>query len=61
MTTLVHDRTSTADSRRLRQWLLAPIVVVTITFGWKYPWLGFTVPAAMFLGIVGGLRHGRYV
>jgi hypothetical protein len=45
----------------LRQWLLAPIVVVTIAFGWRYPWLGFTVPASMFLGIVGGLRRGRYV
>lgn len=61
MTTLVHGRTATADSRRLRQWLLAPIVVVTIALGWKYPWLGFTVPAAMLLGIAGGLRRGRYV
>jgi polyferredoxin len=61
MATLIHDRTSIADDRRLRQWLLAPIVGVTIAFGWRYPWLGFTVPGAMFLGIVGGLRRGRYV
>jgi polyferredoxin len=61
MATLIHDRISTSDSRRLRQWLLAPIVVITIAFGWRYPWLGFTVPAAMFLGIAGGLRRGRYV
>jgi len=61
MATLVQDRTSTGDARRLRQWLLAPIVVATIAFGWRYPWLGFTVPAAMFLGIAGGLRRGRHV
>ena len=61
MATLIHDRTSIADDRRLRQWLLAPVVGFTIAFGWRYPWLGFTVPAAMFLGIVGGLRRGRYV
>jgi polyferredoxin len=61
MATLVQVETSTTGSRRLRQWLLAPIVVVTIAFGWRHPWLGFTVPTAMLLGVIGGLRRGRYV
>lgn len=61
MAALVHDRTSAAVSRRLRQWLLAPIVVVTIALGWKYPWLGFAVPVAMLMGIAGGFVRGRYV
>jgi polyferredoxin len=61
MATLVQARSSSADFRRLRQWALAPIVIVTIGFGWRHPWLGFTVPAAMILGIAGGLRRGRYV
>lgn len=61
MTTLAHDRTSTVDARRLRQWLLAPIVVITLALGWKYSWLGFAVPAAMLTGIAGGFMRGRYV
>jgi ferredoxin-type protein NapH len=57
----VQDRTSTVASRRLRQWMLAPIVVITIALGWKYTWLGFAVPAAMLAGIAGGFLRGRYV
>ncbi len=47
--------------RRLTQWLLAPVVVLTIALGWRYPVLGFTVPIVMLLGIIGGLFSGRYV
>jgi ferredoxin-type protein NapH len=47
--------------RRTIQWLLAPIVIVTIAFGWEYPILGFTVPVVMLMGMAGGLIRGRYV
>lgn len=47
--------------RRTLQWLLAPIVIVTIAFGWKYPLLGFAVPVAMITGLVGGMLRGRWV
>jgi polyferredoxin len=54
-------KSDSGAARRLVQWLLAPVVVVTIALGWKYPLLGFTVPAAMVTGMVGGLLRGRYV
>ena len=41
--------------RRTIQWLLVPIVVITLALGWKYPVLGFVVPVVMLMGIVGGL------
>jgi ferredoxin-type protein NapH len=47
--------------RRAIQWSLVPVVVVTPALGWKYPVLGFTVPAVMLMGFVGGLFKGRYV
>lgn len=46
--------------RRLIQWLIAPIVIVVIGLGWKYPVLGFTVPVVMGLGMVFGPVNGRY-
>jgi len=46
--------------RRLIQWLLAPIVIVVISLGWKYPVLGFSVPVVMGLGMAFGLVKGRY-
>lgn len=63
MTTLVQnqDRARAGQLRRMRQWLLAPVMLVTIGFGWKYTWLGFAVPVAMAAGIFGGLFRGRYV
>lgn len=61
MTALAQDRERRGELRRLRQWLLAPVMLVTIGFGWKYTWLGFAVPVAMTAGIVGGLFRGRYV
>lgn len=47
--------------RRKLQWMLAPVVIVTITLGWKYPILGFTVPVAMVTGMAGGFFRGRWV
>jgi hypothetical protein len=47
--------------RRLVQWALAPIVIVVTAWGWKYPYLGYTVPVVMILGMIGGVFRGRYV
>ncbi len=49
------------NKRSRRQWLLLPIFVVAFSLGWKYHWLGFVVPIAMLVGMVGGLLRGRYV
>lgn len=50
-----------SDKRRLLQWLLAPIAILTLVVGWKFVWLGFTVPVVMAIGVIGGLLRGRYV
>ncbi len=47
--------------RRWVQWALAPIVILVIALGWKYPYLGYTVPVVMILGMIGGIFRGRYV
>lgn len=52
---------SLMESRRLRQWFLAPIVVVVIALGWKYPLFGFAVPVVILMGVVGSIFNGRYV
>jgi len=49
------------QKRERLQWILLSVVVVTIALGWKYPWLGFSVPVVMFSGIIGGFFKGRYV
>ncbi len=49
------------QKRIFRQWLLLPVMVVTILFGWRYPLLGFSVPIAMLAGVAGGFFRGRYV
>ena len=36
--------------RRIRQWILLWIMVVTISLGWKYPLLGFSAPVVMLTG-----------
>ena len=46
--------------RRLVQWILAPVVVIVISLGWKYPFLGFSVPLVMLTGMVLGFFRGRY-
>lgn len=50
-----------SHKRCRNQWLLLWIVVITISLGWKYPLLGYTVPLAMLTGIIGSFIRGRYV
>jgi ferredoxin-type protein NapH len=47
--------------RRMIQWILVSVVIVTLALGWKYPILGFSVPIVMLTGFVGSLFKGRYV
>ena len=47
--------------RRLIQWIILPVVIVTVALGWRWPWLGFSVPIVMIAGFVGSLFRGRYV
>ena len=47
--------------RKNIQFVLWPIVVIVIAFGWQYPLLGFSVPVVMLMGIVGCILQGRYV
>lgn len=61
MEQILHHKFQAVTTRRTVQWLLAPVVVVTIALGWKYPILGFTVPVAMATGMVGGFLRGRWV
>jgi len=49
------------NKRNIIQWLLLPIVFIVIGLGWKYTWLGFSVPLVMFFGVVGAFLNGRYV
>ena len=47
---------------RIIQWLLAPIVLLTIGLGWKWYWIGFLVPIVMIIGLLSPmLQRGRYV
>lgn len=47
--------------RKTIQWALLWIVIVTIGLGWRFPWLGFSVPIVMLMGMVGSLFNGRFV
>jgi ferredoxin-type protein NapH len=47
--------------RRIRQWILLWIMVVTISLGWKYPLLGFSAPVVMLTGLAVSIFRGRYV
>jgi polyferredoxin len=49
------------QGRRALQWVLAPVVILVIALGWKYPFLGFFVPLTMLMGMAGGFVKGRYV
>ena len=51
----------TAEKNINYKWLLGLIMVTVIAFGWRYPLLGFVVPAAMGTGILGGFFRGRWV
>ena len=52
---------SKLTTRHITQWLLLPIVITVIGLGWKYPWLGLSVPLVMVIGIIGAFFNGRYV
>jgi ferredoxin-type protein NapH len=56
-----HDAKKLCLQRKRHQHILWPIVVIVIAFGWHYPLLGFSVPAVMLMGVVGGALRGRYV
>lgn len=43
------------------RWVLALIMLLTIAVGWRYPLVGFVVPAAMAASIAGSFFRGRYV
>ena len=47
--------------RRILQWSLLSVVLVTISLGWKFPFLGFSVPVVMIAGILISLFRGRMV
>lgn len=36
-------------------------VIIVISLGWKYTWLGFAVPITMLAGIIGSFINGRYM
>jgi len=55
------DWTQIVRRRRMVQWFIAPLTLIVIGLGWKYPALGFLVPAVMLMGISGGFFRGRYV
>ncbi len=52
---------SKVKKRRRLQWILLPIVIITLVLGWKWPLIGFTVPVVMLTGMIGGFINGRYV
>lgn len=43
------------------KWILGLVMVTVLSLGWKYPLVGFVVPAAMATGIAGGFYRGRWV
>ena len=55
------DNLTAVKRRRGIQWVLLPIVIITIALGWRFPMLGFSVPIVMLMGLVGGMFRGRYV
>jgi len=51
----------TLPAKPLYRWLLGLFMILVIAVGWRYPVMGFAVPAAMLTGMAGGLFKGRYV
>jgi polyferredoxin len=47
-------------TRAAHRWLLATIMVLVIALGWRFPVVGYAVPAAMLIGIGSGFFRGRY-
>lgn len=59
---VANDDLELRSARRRRvQLALWPVVAITIGLGWKYPLLGFVVPAVMVTRMVGAFISGRYV
>ncbi len=56
-----YDAKQLSKLRILLQWVLAPITILVIALGWKYPLLGFAVPLVILTGIIGAFINGRYV
>ena len=52
---------SAVRRRRWMQWTLVWVVAVTIGLGWRFPWLGFSVPVVMLTGLIGSIFRGRFV
>ncbi len=46
--------------RHVIQWFLVPVVIISIALGWKFPWLGFSVPIVMLMGAIINIKKGRY-
>jgi NAD-dependent dihydropyrimidine dehydrogenase PreA subunit len=42
-----------------RRWALGTVLIVTIAFGWAFPFIGFTVPLVMMTAIAVSMRRGR--
>lgn len=59
--TQIRSLPSLAPVRDVHRWVLSTVMVTTILLGWQYPYLGYTVPVAMAVGIAGGFIRGRYV
>lgn len=55
------ERKASTKRRAILQWLLIPVVAATIGLGWKFPFLGFSVPVVMIMGLIGAVFRGRYV
>jgi polyferredoxin len=47
--------------RSIIQWIVLPVVIITIVLGWKYPILGFSAPIVMIAGIISGFINRRYI
>jgi len=52
---------SAVKRRKITQWSLLWVVVLTLGLGWKYPIFGFSVPIVMLAGMILGYSRGRYL
>ena len=48
--------------RTFWQWMLTPILIVIMGWGWKYPWLGYGMPIIISINILTAfLNRGKVV
>ncbi len=45
----------------IQRWLYGAIVLLVISIGWIFPYMGLIVPVVMVTGMIGGFFRGRYV